>query len=191
MPSNVRFLDQVTLGPGTVGGFINQSGSNYYVLGNFGINTINPQAALDVVGSAIISGNLNVTSVTGSSFTGSFTGDGTGLTGVIAEWDGTLNGNAQITGSLIVTNGITGSLFGTSSWAQNVLSSSYSVSSSFAATTLQAQTASFVATASWAQSASQAVTASFIATASWANNAVTASCIVGIIGNAGVLDSTS
>ena len=37
------------------------------------------------------------------SFTGSFTGNGSGLTGVIGEWDGTLNGNAQITGSLTVT----------------------------------------------------------------------------------------
>ena len=37
------------------------------------------------------------------SFTGSFTGNGSSLTGVIGEWDGTLNGNAEITGSLTVT----------------------------------------------------------------------------------------
>lgn len=43
--------------------------------------------------------------VTGSSFTGSFVGDGSGLTGiaVVGEWDGSLNGNADITGSLIVS----------------------------------------------------------------------------------------
>ena len=41
--------------------------------------------------------------VTGSSFTGSFFGDGTNLTGVTAEWDGSRNGNASITGSLIVS----------------------------------------------------------------------------------------
>ena len=37
------------------------------------------------------------------SFTGSFTGNGSSLTGVIGEWDGTLNGNAEITGSLTIT----------------------------------------------------------------------------------------
>ena len=37
-----------------------------------------------------------------------------------------LNGNTRITGSLRVTQGITGSLFGTSSWAISALTSSYS-----------------------------------------------------------------
>jgi hypothetical protein len=36
-----------------------------------------------------------------------------------------VNGNAIITGSLTVTNGITGSLFGTSSWARNTLTASF------------------------------------------------------------------
>lgn len=44
--------------------------------------------------------------------------------GVIAKDD------SIITGSLIVTAGITGSLFGTSSWAQNSLTASYFVTSS-------------------------------------------------------------
>lgn len=39
------------------------------------------------------------------SFTGSFIGDGSNLTGVTGEWDGTLNGDAEITGSLTVTSG--------------------------------------------------------------------------------------
>ena len=52
-----------------------------------------------------------------------------------------LNGNTQITGSLSVTQGITGSLFGTSSWAQNAVTSSY---------ILQAVSASFASTASYA-----------------------------------------
>ena len=46
------------------------------------------------------------------SFTGSFVGDGTNITGVTAEWDGTHVGNAEITGSLIVTGGVTGSFTG-------------------------------------------------------------------------------
>ena len=58
--------------------------------------------------------------------------------------------NSVVTGSLNVTSGITGSLFGTSSWANNAI------------------TASFVTTAQ---------TASFVATSSWANNAITASAI--------------
>ena len=60
-----------------------------------------------------LSGSLNVEgSISGSftgSYTGSFTGDGSGITGVTGEWDGTLNGNAQITGSLVVTQNITAS----------------------------------------------------------------------------------
>lgn len=36
-----------------------------------------------------------------------------------------VNGNAIITGSLTVTSGITGSLFGTASWAENALTASY------------------------------------------------------------------
>lgn len=73
--------------------------------------------------------------------------------------DGTkvsISSSVDVTGSLIATSGITGSLFGTSSWA---VSSSNSVN---------AQTASFLAlgtysiTSSWSISASQAITASYI-----------------------------
>jgi hypothetical protein len=46
------------------------------------------------------------------SYTGSFSGDGTNITGVTAEWDGTHVGNAEITGSLIVTAGVSGSFSG-------------------------------------------------------------------------------
>ena len=42
--------------------------------------------------------------VTGS-FSGSFEGDGTNLTGITAEWDGTHTGNAVISGSLELYNG--------------------------------------------------------------------------------------
>ena len=49
----------------------------------------------------------------------------------------TVSGSSVMSGSLSVTQGITGSLFGTSSWASNAVTSSYvlqAVSSSFAAT---------------------------------------------------------
>jgi hypothetical protein len=45
------------------------------------------------------------------SFTGSFTGDGSNITGVTAEWDGTHVGNAEITGSLILTGDVTASSY--------------------------------------------------------------------------------
>jgi hypothetical protein len=46
-----------------------------------------------------------MTAISGSVFSGSFVGDGSGLTGIIAnsEWDGTRNGNGEITGSFIVS----------------------------------------------------------------------------------------
>ena len=50
-------------------------------------------------------GQLTINSqVSASVFSGSFVGDGSGLTNIPAsEWDGTRNGDAQITGSLIVS----------------------------------------------------------------------------------------
>jgi hypothetical protein len=65
-----------------------------------------------ITGSLIVSGStpttvqfLNMTAISGSVFSGSFVGDGSGLTGIIAnsEWDGTRNGNGEITGSFIVS----------------------------------------------------------------------------------------
>ena len=55
------------------------------------------------------------------------------------------SGSAEITGSLIVTSGITGSLFGTSSWAENVVTASYALvalSSSIATSASYATTSS-------------------------------------------------
>ncbi len=53
-----------------------------------------------------ISGSLSLPGTTAS---GSFIGDGSGLTGVTGEWDGSHNGNASITGSLTVTSDISSS----------------------------------------------------------------------------------
>ena len=44
--------------------------------------------------------------ISGSNFSGSFAGDGSNLTGVASEWDGSHNGNASITGSLIVSGAL-------------------------------------------------------------------------------------
>jgi hypothetical protein len=61
--------------------------------------------------------------------------------------------DSQITGSLNVTAGITGSLLGTASYANNALSSSYAATSSYV---LNAVSASFASTASIATSSSYA-----------------------------------
>jgi len=50
---------------------------------------------LDVVGHITASGNISAS--------GYYYGDGSQLTGVTSEWDGTLNGDAEITGSLILS----------------------------------------------------------------------------------------
>jgi hypothetical protein len=66
----------------------------------------------EITGSLIVSGGVGTTvnftgvsSISGSIFSGSFVGDGSGLTGIVAnsEWDGTRNGNGEITGSFIVS----------------------------------------------------------------------------------------
>ena len=73
---------------------------------------------------------LTVNSTSGSlsgSFTGSFSGDGTGITGVTGEWDGSHVGDANITGSLYVTQTISGStLTGSSVEATEITGSSIS-----------------------------------------------------------------
>jgi len=60
--------------------------------------------------------------------------------------------NSTITGSLIVTNGITGSLFGTASFSTNATSASFSTTSSFTTTSSFSVTSSYAITASFAQS---------------------------------------
>ena len=66
---------------------------------------------INVNGHITASGNIS-SSADVYGITGSFLhllGDGSQLTGVESEWDGTLNGNGEITGSLVVTGDITGS----------------------------------------------------------------------------------
>lgn len=62
--------------------------------------------SLTVSGSAVTVDFTNTSAISGSTFSGSFVGDGSGLTGVTSEWDGTRDGNSQITGSLIVSGAI-------------------------------------------------------------------------------------
>jgi hypothetical protein len=115
----------------------------------------------------------------GSNQLGDATNDTQTLIGTVI-----VSGSQRITGSLNVSAGITGSLFGTSSWASNATTASYvlnAVSSSFSSTSsyvVTAQTASYVLNAissSFATSASRAVTASYILNAVSSSYALTAS----------------
>lgn len=67
----------------------------------------------EITGSFTVSGSdvtvdfTNTLAISGSTFSGSFVGDGSGLTGVtVGEWDGSRNGDANITGSLIVSGAL-------------------------------------------------------------------------------------
>lgn len=111
--------------------------------------------------------SYNTGSFTGS-FVGTFTGDGSQLTGIVSsKWTGsnpiTREGDVEISGSLtvsgsttftnigpaifsgsvIVTNGISGSLYGTASWAEMAETASYSL---VALSSSYAETASYVNT---------------------------------------------
>jgi len=67
------------------------------------IDALDGATATEVVASGSFSGSFT------GSHVGDFSGDGTNITGVTAEWDGTHNGNAQITGSLVITANLTAS----------------------------------------------------------------------------------
>jgi hypothetical protein len=80
--------------------------------------------------------------------------------------------NSTITGSLIVTAGITGSLLGTSSYVSGSVFSSINpaLSASYAITSSYATTSSYTLSSSYSQTASLATTASYVLTASYALN---------------------
>ena len=65
-----------------------------------------------ITGSLLVSGsgqNIDFTDAeagVSGSFSGSYVGNGSGLTGVTSEWDGSRNGNSSITGSLIVSGAL-------------------------------------------------------------------------------------
>jgi hypothetical protein len=104
------------------------------------------------------------------------------LTGT-QDYDITISGSLTITGStningvLTVTQGITGSLFGTASWALNAInassslnatSASYALSSTSASYSLNSTSASYSLSSSRAISSSYALTSSYALSASYA-----------------------
>lgn len=63
--------------------------------------------SLTVSGSSAVVDFTDVAAISGSTFSGSFVGDGSGLTGLTGiEWDGSRDGDSNITGSLIVSGAL-------------------------------------------------------------------------------------
>jgi len=88
---------------------------------------------------------------------------------------GTVTLNAGLTiGAGTITGNVTGSLFGTASWASNALTASYVVT---------ANTASYVVTANTASYVLNAVSSSFASTASYVVTALTASSVSSLVQN--------
>jgi len=75
------------------------------------------------------------------------------------------SGDTTISGSLTVTNGITSSLYGTASWAENALTASYISASNIDGTVISA---SYALSASYAESASYALSSSYAESSSYA-----------------------
>jgi hypothetical protein len=104
---------------------------------------------LQVSGSTKLSGNTVITGsltvITGSNIEFQVLNTGVKIGNLTTDTH-TVTGSLSISGSVTATN-FTGSLFGTASWANNAISSSYilqAVSASFATSASQASTASFV-----------------------------------------------
>jgi hypothetical protein len=99
-------------------------------------------------------------------------------------------GNQVISGSLIVTSGITGSLYGTSSWTTNSLTSSYASGSKvFSISSSYALTASYAINGSGGSSLTTGST--YPITSSWSINSISASYFSGSISNAIQADTAS
>jgi len=131
---------------------------------------------------AQVTGSFTV--ITGSAIELQVTNTGVKIGNAITDTH-TVTGSLNVSGSVTATN-FTGSLFGTSSWANNVITASYvlqAVSASFATTAsyvLQAVSASFASTAvsaSFATQAANATTASYVLQAVSASFASTASSV--------------
>ncbi len=81
-----------------------------YSANKIGIKTESPTHDLSISGTMAVSGTAifetNLTAsghISSSAYYGKYYGDGSGLTNVTGEWDGTHNGNGEITGSLIIS----------------------------------------------------------------------------------------
>jgi hypothetical protein len=92
-----------------------------------------------------------------------------------AAYDITISGSLTLTGSVQSRNGFTGSLLGTSSWANNTVTASYAQTSQTASYVLNAVSSSFTSTASYvllAQSSSISAKTSIVSGVSYPSGSV-------------------
>ena len=179
---------------GSDSNFINSSitssiiSSSQFTGSLFGTSSWATNASQSISSSVAISSSFARTGngIFSGSFSGSYVGDGSGLTGISggSKWTGSTVisrlGNVEITGSIIISastnyniigassftgpvtasiisgSAVTGSLFGTSSWATNA---SQSISSSVA---ISSSFSTFAISASYATSSANAISASYI-----------------------------
>ena len=111
-------VTSITAGNGLTGGTITDTGT----------------ITLDTSSLHFISGSQKVTAsrAISASYADTFSGFINFPEGLIVTGSTILSGSTRITGSLSVTQGITGSLLGTSSWAEDVISASFATTASAA-----------------------------------------------------------
>ena len=199
-----------TISVGTYGNVLD--GTPFYSSASKALYILNAagNTLMDLAGN--LSGSVFPYIIASGSFSGSFQGDGSGLTNISASsivglnlnqidlgtvsasvYTGSTsfqvvsssvdlfsvynNGLVAISGSLIVLNGITGSLLGTSSYAVNALSSSYTFNATSASYALNSTSASYALSSSYSNTATSASYAFSATSASFATNALTASYV--------------
>jgi hypothetical protein len=131
-----------------------QTGSLYNISASYAVTasySLNGGGTTINTGSFVTTSSFNAftASYATGSFTGSFIGDGSQLTGIVSsKWTGSnpisRQSDVEITGSLRVQGSITGSLFGTASWATNAVTASYAQTAQTASYVLNAVSASYV-----------------------------------------------
>jgi len=146
-------------------------------------NAISASYASASVSASYASSSTSASYAATASYAGNFTVAGT-LTAqtlvvqVITSSQELVTGSLIVSGSLNAYGGVTGSLLGTASWADNAISASYasfSTSASYASSSTSASYALFATSASYASSSTSASYASSSTSASYADVAVSAS----------------
>ena len=155
MPPGASFGSSTAGARTTIGSTLTSSGGGTYI--NFSTNGANT--------------GLHVTHNYGSDLMTVLSSGNVGLNTTTPNATLDVNGNAIVTGSLTVTNGITGSLFGTASWALNALTASFVTASNV----YGPFGSNSITSASFAVSSSRAVSSSFATTSSYSNTSTSAS----------------
>jgi hypothetical protein len=175
-------IDDIATGSVATASFALSAVTASYFSGSIS-NAISASYASASVSASYASSSTSASYAATASYAGNFTVAGT-LTAqtlvvqVITSSQELVTGSLIVSGSLNAYGGVTGSLLGTASWADNAISASYassSTSASYASSSTSASYALFATSASYASSSTSASYASSSTSASYANVAVSAS----------------